>query len=133
MILNFQIIDTNFDRISSKYYLDDYHVTEAQKNGFLLSLKKLKGTHVWCDPRIQGHAFCIVDGIEYSFYVYRSLEGQEYRFPQYYNDDENADPIVRSQLHKMPEEEQYLQIPTDLSPEAKDEITIKWIQKLIKM
>lgn len=34
VILNYQIIDTNFDRKSSKYYLDDYHITEAQKNGF---------------------------------------------------------------------------------------------------
>lgn len=67
------------------------------------------------------------------FYVYRSLEGQDYRFPQYYSADSNADPIVHSQLHKMPEEEQYLQIPSDLSREVKDEITIKWIQKLIEM
>ncbi len=133
LILNYQIIDTNFDRISSKYYLDDYHITEAQKNGFFLSLKKLKGTHVWCDPRIQGHAFCVVDGIEFNFYVYRSLEGQDYRFPQYYSADSNADPIVHSQLPKMPEEEQYLQIPSDLSREVKDEITIEWIKKLIKM
>ncbi|ANA80555.1 hypothetical protein PVOR_04383 [Paenibacillus vortex V453] len=131
VILNYQIIDTNFDRISSRYYLDDFHLTEAQKNGFLLSLSKLKGTHVWCDPRIQGHAFCVVGDIEFSFYVYRSLEGQEYRFPQYYNHDGNADIIVHSQLPKMPEEEQYLCFPTDWSLEVKDEITIKWIQKLI--
>lgn len=131
LILNYQIIDTNFDRISSKYYLNDYHITEAQKNGFMYSLVKLKGTHVWCNPRIQGHAFCVVDGIEFSFYVYRSINGTEYRFPQYYNDDSSADMIVRSGQPRMPEDERYLAFPAGLSMEEKDGLTIPWIRKLI--
>ncbi|WP_234032863.1 hypothetical protein [Paenibacillus faecalis] len=130
-ILNYQVIDTNFDKISSKYYLDDYHVTEAQKSGFKYSLDKLKGTHVWCNPRIQGHAYCVVDNNEFSFNVYQSLEGMEYRFPQYDNVDYNADIILRNNLHKMLEEDQYLQLPNNLSDDEKDEITIQWIQNLI--
>jgi len=132
LILNYQIIDTNFNRVSMKYYLDDFHLTEAQKNGFMLSLQKLKGTHVWCDPKVQGHAFCEVNGIKYSFHVYRSLQGQEFRFPEYYNDS-TADATIQSQLHKLPEEEQYIQFPADINPEEQDEITIKWIQRLIEM
>lgn len=133
IILNYQIIDTNFERRSSKYYLNDYHVTETQKNGFMYSLNKLKGTHVWCDPRVQGHAFCVVDGIEFSFYVYRSLEGLEYRFPQYYNDDSKADIFVRIHIDDMPEGEQYLQFPFNLSNEEKDRVTVEWIHKLIAL
>lgn len=131
IILNYQIIDINFDRISSKYYLDDYHITEAQKNGFFESLNKLKGTHVWCNPRVQGHAFCEVDNNEFCFNVYESIEGIEYRFPQYHNTHYNADLVVRNNLHKMSVEEQYLQLPINLSEVEKDEITIQWIQKLI--
>ncbi|HAF98769.1 MAG TPA: hypothetical protein DCK78_10595, partial [Paenibacillus lactis] len=69
---------------------------------------------------------------KYSFHVYRSLQGQEFRFPEYYNDS-TTDATIQSQLHKLPEEEQYLQFPADMNPEVKDEITIKWIKRLIEM
>ena len=36
-ILNYQIIDTNVAKVS-RYYLDDYHVTEAKRKAFFTRL-----------------------------------------------------------------------------------------------
>lgn len=87
-ILNYQIIDTNAARVSQRYYLDDYHVTEAKLQGFLYSLNKLKGTHVLCNPRVQGHHWTVIDGHEYSCYAYQTLDGRDLRFLQYEEDSE---------------------------------------------
>ncbi|NMO95020.1 hypothetical protein HII30_04365 [Paenibacillus lemnae] len=131
VILNYRTIDTNFNRISDKYYLDDYHLTESQINGFQYSLQRLKGCHVFCEPRIRGHAYAVVKGIEFSFYVHRSLDGIDYLFPQYW-EDANADQIVRRQLPKLPEHEQFLEMPAAISDAEKDEIKMSWILKLVE-
>ena len=109
LILNYQIIDTNAARVSQRYYLDDYHVTEARLQGFLYSLNKLKGTHVLCNPRVQGHHRTVIDGHEYSCYAYQTLDGRDLRFLQYEEDSEEAS--LKKGVPRIPEDQHYLVFP----------------------
>lgn len=129
-ILNYQIIDTNVARVSQRYYLDDYHVTEAQLQGFLYSLNKLKGTHVLCNPRVQGHHWTVIDGHEYSCYAYQTLDGRDLRFLQYEEDSEEAS--LKNGVPRIPEHQHYLAFPSDCSQEEKDRRLTDWINGIIE-
>lgn len=130
-ILNYQIIDTNADRVSQRYYLDDYHITEAQLQGFLYSLNKLKGTHVMCNPRKQGHHWTVIDAIEYSCYAYQTLDGRDLRFIEYQNDT-RADAVMKKGIPRIPEHQHYLAFPTDCTQEEKDRRLTDWICGIIE-
>lgn len=130
-ILNYQIIDTNVARVSQRYYLDDFHVTEAQLQGFLYSLNKLKGTHVLCNPTKQGHHWTVIDDIEYSCYAYQTLDGRDLRFLEYDN-DVRADANMKKGIPRIPEHQHYLTLPSDCSQEEKDRRLTDWFKGIIE-
>jgi hypothetical protein len=129
-ILNYQIIDTNAARVSQRYYLDDYHVTEAQLQGFLYSLNNLKGTHMLCNPTKQGHHWTVIDEIEYSCYAYQTLDGRDLRFIEY-NNDTRADANMKKGIPRIPEHQHYLTFPSDCSQEEKDRRLTDWFKGII--
>lgn len=126
-----QTIDLNPDKNSFAYYSNQYFLTNAQLEGFKYALSKLKGTHVMCDPNIQGHAWETIEGIEFSFHVYRTLEGSYLCFYQY-GEDWIADNHIRAGIQSLPENKRYLTFPADILPVERKALIRQWIKKTSK-
>ncbi|WP_051506870.1 hypothetical protein [Saccharibacillus sacchari] len=108
-ILNYEIFDTNPNKISQKYTLIDYYLTQAQLDGFMYKLNKLKGTHVLGISGYFGHreicrartVFCFV--VLYTkkselLYFYDKLESPE------------SNSVVFNAFKKLTPNQQYIKI-----------------------
>ncbi|WP_010272128.1 hypothetical protein [Paenibacillus senegalensis] len=132
-ILNYQVYDTNIKKWTPSYYLNDYHLTSKQLSGFLYSLKKLKGTHVLCDPKVHGHHWMERDGVEYSTNVFKTVE-EEYLYFLEFNNEPIADEKYAERTRKLPKEQLSslcLRVPSTLNYEERTEKVNNWLDRLL--
>ncbi|MCM3237637.1 hypothetical protein M3589_07850 [Heyndrickxia oleronia] len=114
----------------NKYVFKHYFISEAQLQGFEYSLKKLKGYHFRCDPRVRGHYTVTINNKEYSARNYKKLEPNE---ELVFLDEEEYNNIeLRKMIHLLPKSLHWLTLSTDLTIEERENKVREWIKTIIE-
>lgn len=130
-ILNLETFDTRPGRPFESYYMEDYHLTQAQLDGFLYKIGKLKGHHVFGNPRVRGHAEVFRGELEFSFLVTHTLDGEALYV--YYSGQSNGDEIAFRLIPLLPPEDRHLLMPIDEDPAVKQQRLEDWIDRLLAL
>lgn len=129
-ILNYETFDTNPNKPFESYYGADYHLTQAQLDGFLYTLGKLKGTHILGHPHIRGHAEVKRGTIEFQFLVTRTLE-QQSPYVYYPSQNEEADKLMQTLIPLLPPDERHLLMAADDLEETKQKRLEDWVDRAL--
>ncbi|MCI1593446.1 MAG: hypothetical protein LKH79_23505 [Heyndrickxia oleronia] len=114
----------------NKYIFGEYYISEALLQGFEYSLKKLKGYHFRCDPRVRGHYTVTINHKEYSARNYKKLEPNE---ELVFLDEEEYNNIeLRKMIHLLPESLHWLTLSTGLTIEERENKVREWIKTIIE-
>jgi len=127
--VRYETFDINPNKHQQLYYAHAFFINKIRLEAFMYSLSKLKGSHVYLNPRVRGHIEATIDGLEYTGRVYETLEdGADLIFV----DEESTNNIeLRENLPFLPSELQFLKIPKNTRVEERNLLFANWIQKII--
>lgn len=124
--------DVNKEKhIENKYFLEEFYITKELFEYFESYFTEFKGHHTRCLPNIRGHSNVFIGDKDYSVRVFVTTDNNELIFV----DDESIDnEELRSHMHKLPENLQFLMIPRNkaISLEDRESYVRDWIQKLLE-
>ncbi|WP_018977159.1 hypothetical protein [Saccharibacillus kuerlensis] len=129
--MNLETFDTCPGKPFESYYMEDYHLTQAQLDGFLYKLGKLKGTHVFGNPNIRGHAEVFRDELEFSFLVTHTLGGEALYV--YYFGQSNGDELALRLIPLLPPAERHLLMPIDEELSVVQRRLEEWVDRLLSL
>ena len=75
--VRYETFDINPNKHRELYYAHAFFINKIRLEAFMYSLSKLKGSHVYLNPRVRGHIKATIDGLEYTSRVYGTLEDRE--------------------------------------------------------
>ncbi|WP_342443467.1 hypothetical protein MHB65_10885 [Lysinibacillus sp. FSL K6-0075] len=123
----------------SQYYWKTYFISERTFAAFLQALHRLPGTHIRCEFNVRGHFEVILNGVEFSTRVLKTLD-----FPSMYKEDLNGryllfidtespdNEMIRHKIHLLPKELQSLSLPLDSSPLLWELLVKDWITAILR-
>ena len=114
----------------NKYIFGEYYISEALLQGFEYSLKKLKGYHFRCDPRVRGHYTVTINNKEYSARVYHKLDPKEGLV--FLDEEEYSNIELRKKIHLLPQNLHWLTLSLDYTFEEKEVKVRQWIKTIIE-
>jgi len=127
--VRYETFDINPKKHKQLYYGHKFYINKTRLEAFMYSLSKLKGNHIYLNPRARGHAYVYIDDLEYTGRVYKTLDGGQ---KLVFIDEESENnyplreklPVLRKDLH-------YLKIKSDLTFEESDMLISNWIKSII--
>ncbi len=127
--VRYEVFDINPKKHKQVYYGHKFYINNTRLEAFMYSLSKLKGNHVYADPRVRGHVIAFLDGVEYTGRVYESLEDDQNLI---FLDEESIYNIpLREELPTLPRDIHFLKIPNDLYSEESELLFGNWIKTII--
>ncbi len=123
--VRYEAFDINLTKHKQLYYAYSFYINKTRLEAFMHSLSKLKGNHVYLNPRVRGHIEATIDSLDYTGRVYENLEdGEDLIFV----DEESINNIkLRERLLSLPSELQVLKIPKNKSFEERNLLFANWI------
>ncbi|WP_051506890.1 hypothetical protein [Saccharibacillus sacchari] len=131
-IVNLETLETNPNKPFETYVFADYHLTQAQFDGFLYQLRKLKGNHVLGHPNIRGHAEVLRGDLEFQFLVVHT-HNQEEIIVYYPRQDFAADELLFPLIPLLPPQDRYVLLPIGGDPFIKQQTLEAWIDRLLSL
>lgn len=131
-IVNLEILETNPNKPFETYAFADYHLTQAQFDGFLYRLRKLKGTHVLGYPNIRGHAEVLRGDLEFQFLVVHT-ENQNELLVYYPRQDFAADDLLFPLIPLLPPQDRHILLPIGGDPFTKQQTIETWIDRVLSL
>lgn len=127
--LYYDVFDINRNKHKDNiYYVDKFYINEVRLKAFMYSLSKLKGNHIYANPKVRGHSYVSIDNVEYTGRVYESLVDKNRLV---FLDEESSENIeLRNKLPLLPRELHFLTIPNGVSFEKSDLLVANWIKKI---
>lgn len=131
-IVNLETLETNPNKSFETYVFADYHLTQAQFDGFLYQLRKLKGTHVLGHPNIRGHAEVLRGDLEFQFLVVHT-QNQEELIVYYPRQDFAADKLLFPLIPLLPLQDRHFLFPIGGDPFTKQQALESWIDRVLSL
>ncbi len=131
-IVNLEWLETNPNKPFEPYAFADYHLTQAQFDGFLYRLRKLKGTHVLGHSNIRGHAEVLRGDLEFQFLVVH-IQNQEELLVYYPRQDFAADELLFPLIPLLPPQDRHVLLPIGGDPFIKQQILETWINRVLSL
>ncbi|WP_172195766.1 hypothetical protein [Saccharibacillus qingshengii] len=131
LVLNLETFDTSPGRPFERYFAEDYHLTQAQLDGFLYKFRQLKGTHVFGNPNVRGHAEAVRGELEFSFLITHTLGGEALYVHYAGQTEGDGDKIALRLIPLLPPEERHLLMPIDEIEPLRQQRLQAWIDRLL--
>lgn len=131
-IVNLEILETNPNKPFETFAFADYHLNQAQFDGFLYQLRKLKGTHVLGHPNIRGHAEVLRGDLEFQFLVVHT-QNQEELLVYYARQDFAADKLLFPLIPLLPPQDRHILLPVGGDPFIKQQTLETWLNRVLSL
>jgi hypothetical protein len=127
--VQYEVFDVNRKKHKQLYYGHKFYINKIRLEAFLYSLSKLKGNHVYANPLVRGHAYALIDGVEYTGRIYESFEDAQ---TLVFIDEESINNIpLREKLPSLRKELHFLKTPINIPFEESDLLVAKWVKSII--
>ncbi|QDQ02449.1 hypothetical protein FOH38_19375 [Lysinibacillus fusiformis] len=133
ILFQYDVYDVNLEknRKCSCRWFSKYLISERQLDAFEYSLSKLNmGKYIRCNPNIRGHIEVIVNDLEYSAGILGTEDNKMLIF--LIDEESENNEMIRSKLHLVPMEMQFLTIDNGFSYEEEKLKVKEWIEGILR-